>query len=652
MNFKTTVVLIVLLCALGSFVFLMKDRSPSYTDLQGAKNAAAQGSALFNADQIKASWVDTMTLTTGDSTAKLSRANDEWLQVEPVHFSLSKTDVQEVIDAVVALKSTEQFTPGKGDYPEAQAMGLQPPKAQITLAGSGEHVFSHQIKVGRTIVGGKLYVMLDADPKVYVVSDELATLLADKPVHRWRIATLLAPGENQAMVVTILNQLEQAATPKIQVQKQDGKWQLSSPDQGRADRQAVASLLNDVKATQITRYIADAPANLSDYGLSSPQVELTILSTELGNGKAGKRLKTLTHNLKIGAPADLQNSSYYATWTRDDQPGGAAVFTIDKKAFERFTRSVDALRDPALTPLAEGEIKHLSLKHQESQVAFTRSAKGWEYDTTASGRNDYLADDGSVSKLVAALAGQKAITFVPSQTNAASPLATVTLTGLGQSSPDVLRIWVVNEKNKEGKAQWLVVRNDESVGRVVLAESVAGVLAPGWMFRDRELADLPAGKINRIAITQADGSKVELARSLPTEVRQTDQKPSSDDTHTPRDTAGPWHRVNAGQSTQATENLVDPTLPAAIVSGMSPLRVTSWRAPEADFEVAQGQQACDLVVTASDGQSVHLKMNEQGHAQLDGQAQTFVLQAAIRDAIKASYGKPAAAEDAAMDMGK
>lgn len=643
MNFKTTAVLIVLLAALGGFAFLMKDRSPSYLDLEEARKAAAQGASMFAADELKAAWVDTLSVNQNGKQAKVTLANDEWQQVEPVHFSLSSANVQEVLESVANLKYTDVFMPGEKDYPAAEQLGFGDSATALTLAGSGDHVFSHQLTVGKTIVGGKLYVMRDDDPKVYVVSDTLAKLLSDEPVHRWRIRSLTGPGESQAFSIAITGSDNSGTKTKLEVRKEYGRWTLKSPDNGRADRQAVASLLTAAQATTITRFIADAPDNLATYGLVKPAIEMTILSRLPASGPASfDRVASRTQVLKIGAPADLQKSAYFASWTQNDQSTKTAVFTVGKEAFERFSKSADSLRDPLLTPLAQGEIKQLKLSHDDTSIAFSRSAKGWEYDQQqGEPSRDYLADDSSVSRLVAAIAGARATRFVPSVKTEAAPLAMVTLTGVGQASPDELRIWAVNEKDKDGKAQWLVIRNEEPVGRVVLVESLAAVMLPAWQFRDRELADLTADKINQMVIIQADGSKVELTRTLPTAVGES----GSD---TPRDRVGPWTHKGA----LAGSDIVDPTLPAAVVSGVSPLRVASWLPPEQSLEIKQGSQGYDLTVSTSDGKTVHLKMNEEGHAQMDGQSQVFVLAPALRDAIKASYGKHSDPSDTTLNMTK
>lgn len=674
MNFKTTLVLIVLLAVLGGFAYVMKDRSPSYSEMQAKRDADINGVSLFAADQLKSNWVDTLTLTQDGKHAKLSRVNDQWRQVEPVDFSLSKTNVLEVIDTILDLKYTDVFTPGKNDYPTLDKLGLAPAAATITLAGSGEHVFSYQINVGRTIVGGKLYVTRDNDPKVYVVPDALANELTNQPTHRWRITSLPAPGENQAQSITLINHSQDNSSntaADIELQKTNGSWQLKSPDQGRVDRQAVASLLNTAKATTIQKFIADAPADLSVFGLTSPAVKLIIVSSRPSLDKdAAQKIQTVTQTLSIGAPADLQNNTYYATWTQSEsqsQPAksdktGPSVFTLDKAAFTHFTQSVDTLRDPLLTPLEQGQVKQITLNHQNTSAAFSRSAKGWEYDKPADLKQidnkqpDYLADDSSVSKLVAAITSTKATRFVPRIAEAGPAFATVKLTSTGQATPDVLRIWTVNEKDDKGQSQWLVVRNDEPVGRVVLASQLAGVVLPAWQFRDRELADLPAQKINHIVISQPDGSKIDLTRTLPTPLATTNVTKQGETQTTPRDTAGPWTRTQDVAATDAgsdaAASMIDPTLPAAIVSGVSPLRVAAWRAPDAAIELKAGSHAYDLVVSTSEGKSIHLKMDEHGHAQLDGQAQTFELAPALRDAIKASYGKPVKATDKDVDMTK
>ena len=180
MNFKTTAILIGLLLVLGAFVYFTRDQSPSYQDVQDAREAALQGQRLMDESFIAAD-VRQITIEQDGYKAVLHKTPDgQWEQSSPVVFPLSQASVQAVLDTLADTRYSEKLVDASGS--NSKDYGLSGGATILSIAG--EKDTAHTIHLGRTTLGSRMYVKLE-DQAVYVVPDTLARQLQDKPWERW-----------------------------------------------------------------------------------------------------------------------------------------------------------------------------------------------------------------------------------------------------------------------------------------------------------------------------------------------------------------------------------------------------------------------------------------------------------------------------------
>src|SRR5690349_22314965 len=67
------------------------------------------------------------------------------------------------------------------------------------------------------------------------------------------------------------------------LQKQDGKWQITSPRQLRADDSAVSGMISSLSSLSSDRLVEDKADNVGQFGLSSPSLEVDRKSTRLNS---------------------------------------------------------------------------------------------------------------------------------------------------------------------------------------------------------------------------------------------------------------------------------------------------------------------------------------------------------------------------------
>lgn len=618
MNFKTTLILLVLLALLGGFVFVMRDRAPNYEEEQKRRQAAAQGLPIFTADQVKATEIDTLTLTHQGKSATFRKTGNTWQQVEPVAYPLTSWMVDDLVNEVVALKYRESFTPGQKDQPAPIVLGLEPAQATLTLGKSADASTKITLEAGRTFTGGMAYVRVKDQPQVYVVGDSLVRQLTDDPVNRLRQKSLVTPIESQSDELT-LSTIDQGI---VKLTKTQGRWHLQDPHTGRGSREAISSLLTTLGSASVQKFIADAPEDLSRYGLDQPRLTLTVVSSKV---EPSADVKPVTQTLRIGGPTDLDNTSYFAAWTQgDDKP---AVMTLAADVLNRLQKKLDDLRDPKLTQFKAGDIRHLVLKHSGPPLALTRSANGWEFDDA---QIKFQADDALVSELVEAITSVKAIEFwAHEKPRNASSLA-IELKALGQNEPVILDVWE-RKKDEQGQPTWLVLPRHEEVSMLVPAQKLINAMAPAWQLRDRTLVDLPVDRVNRLELIRQGQSPMVLTRLLPTPVAEVTVGTSA------RDKASPWTLEGDDKAS------LDQTKLGQLVGALSPLKAHRWLEPGTQ----PGEAKYTLRASTDQGKSIELVVDEKGVATLREVDQPFELPESVIKLLDQPYLDPAQTQPAA-----
>lgn len=196
------------------------------------------------------------------------------------------------------------------------------------------------------------------------------------------------------------------------LQKQDGKWQITSPQQLRADESAVSGMISSLSSLSSDRLVEDKADNVGEFGLQSPALEVDV------------SVKNDTHKLLIGDDTPTGSGSY-AKLENDPR-----VFTIASYTKSNIDKSINDLRDKRLVTAEPDKISRIDLNADGQQLEFGRNKDQWQILKPKPLRADSFAVDELVRKLTDA----KMDLSSDDQKKAASafasgkPVATATLT--------------------------------------------------------------------------------------------------------------------------------------------------------------------------------------------------------------------------------
>ena len=165
------------------------------------------------------------------------------------------------------------------------------------------------------------------------------------------------------------------------LQKQDGRWQITAPQQLRADDSAVSGMILSLSSLSSDRLVEDKADNIGQFGLSSPALEVDVSA------------KNDTHKLLIGDDAPTGNGSY-AKLENDPR-----VFTIASYTKSNIDKGVNDLRDKRLLTAEPDKVSRVDLNANGQQLEFGRNKDQWQILKPKPLRTDSFAVDELVRKL-------------------------------------------------------------------------------------------------------------------------------------------------------------------------------------------------------------------------------------------------------------
>ena len=514
MNFKTTIVLVALLAVAGLAVYALR---PQESEDEDNQVPAAGGVTLFGNEAFDADRVEMITIERDGRRTVLTKTGDDWWQTEPVRFRLTSwAGGGQLAKTAADLQYVRKATAGKGDLPPLDQIDLDPARAVVSFEAKGDEPFTRTVRLGQSI-GKYAYAMIDNDEQVYAVANDLHEKVIGSEVKDWRQRSIELPKEPKATQVTLsTDQLS------IDVLKTDGNWSFNSPHSGRVDREAIKKLLESAGQISISEFVADQPDDLSLYGLEKPALTLLIRTPADTPGDEPPADETagdvspaqsestatppeLTHILRVGRAADLEDERFYATVEEAGKPSGT-VFTIPKRSRDQLETTVEKLRDPRVTVVLSLDVNTFQLQRAGETIHLARD-NGWQFEDP---KPPFPADHGVVNELIKSVVDARAAGYSPAVEPSGESI-TLKLAVTGRSEPEVLHIYPIAGDDEHH----LVIRNNETTGYHIETEQILGLFEPILSLRNRMVLELDNRTVIAVSIKRPDGVLFRFERALP-----------------------------------------------------------------------------------------------------------------------------------------
>lgn len=459
--------------------------------------------------------VDYLLIERDDLRAELRRTAGGWELTQPVAAPADPVVVQRLLDVCERAPRHDRLTAEELELRELSLadFGLLPPRARLVVAGPRTRA---ELLIGNAAAdSNEIFVCFGQFRDVLATSRELLDAIPSQ-LHDLRDRALYRGDTRRVTGLA----LRRPGTGFIRLARADDGWRITQPLSARADEAVVQTILDQLAAARIARFIwpATAPAAAAAgpplFGLHDDEAGVQIQLWEAGD-PAGVCFR-------LGMPVeDLADHVHALT------PDGLAVVAVTGSLLRAASVTLDDLRDKRLfAAAAAGDIGSLAIHGFAAEpVALRRGPSGvWEMTAPVAER----ADQPAVARLLDGLLRLRAVGF--EEAPAGRPDAGITnpvfhvdlttardsrrlLAAPGDDRPALFRMAFTNETTV-----YLVPtsRVEEALG--FLRRNPAAL-------RDRDVLALKAGEIRGISVRREDGRTERLER----------------------DSAGLWHAADPGR---------------------------------------------------------------------------------------------------------
>lgn len=438
MRWQTTLVLAIVLAALGGFYYVYEIRLAPERE-----RAETRKDRVFSSEPAD---VTDVVLERSGERIRLRREDGAWQVLEPVKARGDRAAVDELVTTVVTARSDREIAAAPASLAD---FGLDKPAARVSLT----------LKDGKQLgllLGGKnptgvwVYAREEDKKPVFVVGESVLRN-ATRPLAEFRDKTVLAFDRKDVTGLEIVTRED-----TIALEASDGKWKLSRPVALDADTELMRDVLDKLGAARVKEFVADAPASLAEYGLDRP------LRVSVNTGRDKERA---TRSLLLGR-LDTQKKGVYAM-----RSGESSVLLLPEEVWNVVPKNVAMLRDKTVVAFERGKVTRVEVESPKGAVTLVRQNDRWSVT-----RPEPLpADQVEAGAILMKLASLRAQAFLTEDASGiarylAKPEVRVTLIEQGASQPTIVLLAPSPERRSGQPSAYAAVAGR---GPVVLVDGSA-----------------------------------------------------------------------------------------------------------------------------------------------------------------------------------
>jgi hypothetical protein len=389
-NWKTTVVLLVVVLGLGLFIKFYESKRP------GTEDAETRAKNVINIERDK---IDGILIQNGDDKIDLRKRDQKWRLETPVKDQADNAVVDNLLSD---LESWQKQTtiPAKeidADKGRLAEFGLNKPKLRLKLTGQGA---PPEIWFGKdAALEGKMYVRFENSKDTFLVPQSIRKDIEKKAddFRDKKLTDLTATQVTKAVFKTAAGEME--------LQKTGDHWEIVKPMRARADDQKVGDLVAQITTARIEEFVAEDRGDLQPYGLAAPRGSVTLFGpddksasrTDSSRGEQGQMLQ-------IGTVSEKNKEQVYVRFAPRN-----FVYTVPKKTEAILETKPNDLRDRHLVRFDRNILDRITIEGQgKPKIVLARKDNSW----TIASKNNAPANANDANRLLEILSNEQVTQFV------------------------------------------------------------------------------------------------------------------------------------------------------------------------------------------------------------------------------------------------
>ena len=379
MNWKTTIVLLVLAIAGGAYLKFYEIKRPDTAE------AKRQSQNVVNFNREKINGID---IWNGDDKINMRRDNNKWRLEAPIKDQADNALIDSLLSELEAWQKDGTISAKeiKADKSKLDEFGLNKPKLRLRLRGEGE---PRPILLGKdAALEGKMYVRLENSKETFLASQSIKKAIEKKAdAFRDRKLTDLVTAQVSRLII-------KTAAGEMELEKKGEHWEIARPMRARGDDQKIGDLIAQITTARIQQFVADDHGDLHPYGLAEPRGSVTLFGQDDRQGQT----------MQIGgAPEKEKDQIFVRSIAR------GFVYTLPKKVEETLNAKPNDLRDRHLVRFETNILDRITVDSPgKGKTVLARKEENW----TMASRNNAPANSGEVNRLIDRLKDEQVVKFV------------------------------------------------------------------------------------------------------------------------------------------------------------------------------------------------------------------------------------------------
>ncbi len=349
MKFKSTLILLLIaMISGGGLYFLIKIKKVPTTEQRVEQER--------HVVQLKAGEVSAIEIQGLDRNFQFEKRDGKWFFVKPLQVRANGAELEGLLSTIEFLQSRRMLMPE--DLAEAKRTlgdyGLEKPRFLARLTARSGEVVIHVGNEARQ--GDALYIQIDGNPSVYLVSKDLAKRL-DKKVEDYRERALFDFPELEVARMEIRN-----GSAFCEFNKTNGIWRITQPLGARADASRVNEMIRQLAALRAVDFLSEDPAAAKEYGLEDATQQISV----------GLERGDVPHVLMLGARLKMDDKKVAAR-----VKGQNSIISIPATYAMGLAAPLAEFRDHTLVTFNPPEVTSIEVRTRQIGFSLERQESGW-----------------------------------------------------------------------------------------------------------------------------------------------------------------------------------------------------------------------------------------------------------------------------------
>ena len=493
MNFKTTLIIVILLIGIGGAYYLFFQESPD----DAATDEKPMIHQVYSVPRDTIQQVEISFADTAYQHLKLEKdSTGNWRLTKPIQVDADTEKVNQVLDDILNKRIKQTL-----EVPELTQYGLHnTPSITLSLWTNGTAPTATFL-IGKKTINFSVYAKEKSESHIFLIESSALDDLTKSTTDLRDRSMIKFDTETVSHI-----QLQQRST--ISCMKQNNTWHvLLQPGiqmiQAKADAEEIETLLSELLTVKVSTFEADGadannPERLEKYGLDTRRIRAQIADADH------------TYAISIGSavPAETgtQGQVYVKVSAHQD-----AIYTVSEDVYNLLNKSVFDLRDKRVMDFQRTDTIRFEIKKGKETTIGTRNFDDtWELQTPS---GKIKADADAVSDLLFGVDSLEAAAFVDGPNHNfvsygfVPPAIEITFTQRGEEKPAVL---LIGNRTQDGTV-YVKSEQSEQVVRVkpALIDNIA--LGTAWL-RDKQVLDFHIDDAIRLTFTASGEAPITCQR--------------------------------------------------------------------------------------------------------------------------------------------